>query len=65
MLETFNELMADSTCRAELVGGILECLVLIIPAGTYAISLRIRNLLRRMRYGTDHPRIIIGHATER
>lgn len=42
MLEAFNELMADPTSRAELVGGLVEVL---------------------LRYGTDRPRVIIGHAT--
>ena len=62
MLEAFNELMADPTSRAELVGGIVEVLILIIPAGAYVLSFRIRAFLRRLRYGTDRPRVIIGHA---
>ena len=61
MLEAFNELMADPTSRAELVGGLVEVLIFIIPAGAYALSFRIRASLRR--YGTDRPRVIIGHAT--
>ena len=63
MLEAFNELMADPTSRAELVGGLVEVLIFIIPAGAYALSFRIRASLRRLRYGTDRPRVIIGHAT--
>ena len=62
MLEAFNELMADPTSRAELVGGLVEVLIF-IPAGAYALSFRIRASLRRLRYGTDRPRVIIGHAT--
>ena len=65
MLEAFNELMADPTSRAELVGGLVEVLIFIIPAGAYALSFRIRASLRRLRYGTDRPRVIIGHATRR
>lgn len=53
MLEAFNEL----------VGGLVEVLIFIIPAGAYALSFRIRASLRRLRYGTDRPRVIIGHAT--
>ena len=53
MLEAFNELMADPTSRAELVGGLVEVLIFIIPAGAYALSFRIRASLR----------VIIGHAT--
>ncbi len=41
MLEAFNELMADPTSRAELVGGLVEVLIFIIPAGAYALSFRI------------------------
>ncbi len=63
MLEAFNELMADPTSRAELVGGVVEALIFVIPAGAYILSLRIRSLLRRLRYGTDRPRVIVGHAT--
>lgn len=63
MLEAFNELMADPTSRAELVGGLVEVLIFIIPAGAYALSFQIRASLRRLRYGTDRPRVIIGHAT--
>lgn len=55
MLEAFNEL----------VGGIVEVLILIIPAGAYVLSFRIRAFLRRLRYGTDRPRVIVGHATGR
>ena len=63
MLEAFNELMADPTSRAELAGGVVEALIFVIPAGAYILSLRIRSLLRRLRYGTDRPRVIVGHAT--
>ena len=63
MLEAFNELMADPTSRAELVGGVIEVLIFAIPAGAYILSLRIRSLLRRLRYGTDRPRVIVGRAT--
>ena len=63
MLEAFNELMADPASRAELVGGVVEALIFVIPAGAYILSLRIRSLLRRLRYGTDRPRVIVGHAT--
>lgn len=63
MLEAFNELMADPASRAELVGGVVEALIFVIPAGAYILSLRIRNLLRRLCYGTDRPRVIVGHAT--
>ena len=62
MLEAFNELMADPASRAELVGGVVEALILVIPAGAYALSLRIRSFLRRLRYGTDRPRVVVGHA---
>ena len=48
MLEAFNELMADPTSRAELVGGLVEVLIFIIPAGAYALSFRIRASLRRL-----------------
>ena len=63
MLEAFNELMADPASRAELVGGVVEALIFVIPAGAYILSLRTRSLLRRLRYGTDRPRVIVGHAT--
>ena len=63
MLEAFNELMADPASRAELVGGVVEALIFVIPAGAYILSLRIRSLLRRLRDGTDRPRVIVGHAT--
>lgn len=63
MLEAFNELMADPTSRAELAGGVVEALIFVIPAGAYILSLRIRSLLRRLCYGTDRPRVIVGHAT--
>lgn len=63
MLEAFNELMADPASRAELVGGVVEALIFVIPAGAYILSLRIRSLLRHLRYGTDRPRVIVGHAT--
>ena len=63
MLEAFNELMADPASRAELVGGVVAALIFVIPAGAYILSLRIRSLLRRLRYGTDRPRVIVGHAT--
>lgn len=63
MLEAFNELMADPTSRAELAGGVVEALIFVIPAGAYILSLRIRSLLRRLRYGTDRARVIVGHAT--
>ena len=63
MLEAFNELMADPTSRAELAGGVVEALIFVIPAGAYILSLRIPSLLRRLRYGTDRPRVIVGHAT--
>lgn len=63
MLEAFNELMADPTSRAELAGGVVEALIFVIPSGAYILSLRIRSLLRRLRYGTDRPRVIVGHAT--
>lgn len=63
MLEAFNELMADPTSRAELAGGVVEALIFVIPAGAYILLLRIRSLLRRLRYGTDRPRVIVGHAT--
>ncbi|MCH4844698.1 hypothetical protein [Bifidobacterium pseudocatenulatum] len=55
--------MADPTSRAELAGGVVEALIFVIPAGAYILSLRIRSLLRRLRYGTDRPRVIVGHAT--
>lgn len=63
MAENPKETMADPTSRAELVGGLVEVLIFIIPAGAYALSFRIRASLRRLRYGTDRPRVIIGHAT--
>ena len=63
MLEAFNELMADPTSRAELAGGVVEALIFVIPAGAYILALRILSLLRRLRYGTDRPRVIGGHAT--
>ena len=62
MLEAFNELMADPTSRAELVGGLVEVSSSSSPR-SYALSFRIRASLRRLRYGTDRPRVIIGHAT--
>ena len=40
MLEAFNELMADPASRAELVGGVVEALIFVIPAGAYILSLR-------------------------
>ena len=36
---------------------------LMADPGAYILSLRIRSLLRRLRYGTDRPRVIVGHAT--
>lgn len=53
MLEAFNELMADPTSRAELVGGLVEVLIFIIPAGAYALSFRIRASLRRRHGGPE------------
>ena len=39
MLEAFNELMADPASRAELVGGVVEALIFVIPAEhTYSRS---------------------------
>jgi len=58
-----NQLRDPVAAAAELVGGLVEVLIFIIPAGAYALSFRIRASLRRLRYGTDRPRVIIGHAT--
>ena len=62
MLEAFNELMADPASRAEIVGTLIEALIVTgMPAANY-LTAPVRKAIRRLRYGTDRPRVIEGHA---
>ena len=53
MFEAFNEILADP----EFVGAAIASL-----AGAYYLSIPIRKAIRRFRYGTPEPRVIIGRA---
>ncbi len=62
MFEAFNEILADPASRAEIVGAVIETLILIVPAAAYYVSIPTRKAIRRLRYGTAAPRVIIGRA---
>ena len=63
MLEAFNELMTDPASRAEIVGAFMEALIIIAMPAAYYLTAPVRKAIRRLRYGTDRPRVIEGHAT--
>lgn len=62
MLEAFNELMADPASRAEIVGTLMESLIIIGPSAAYYLAAPVRRAVRRLRYGEAQPRVIEGHA---
>ena len=39
MFEAFNEILADPASRAEIVGAVIETLILIVPAAAYYVSI--------------------------
>ena len=63
MFEAFNEILADP----EFVGAAIEVAAIEVAAiaslaGAHYPSIPIRKAIRRFRYGTPEPRVIIGRA---
>ena len=62
MFEAFKEILADRASRAEFVGALIECGAIVSIASAYYVSIPVRKAIRRLRYGTAAPRIIVGRA---
>ena len=62
MFEAFHEILSDPTSHAEIVGGVIEALVFIVPFGIGGI-LDMAHTAPHDRHGKRPPRTITGHAT--